>query len=103
MKGTIVAQNGILKGVIKPAVSLVGTLKPTVVINGLIGMNQPIIVPSTQEVYEGSYDVTPKTVEQTMQTADKYMLENVTVRKIPYYESSNSSGGSTVYIGTEVI
>lgn len=103
MKGTIVAQNGILRGVIKPTVSLVGILKPTVTINGQICMNKPVIVPSTQDVYEGSYNVTPKTVEQTMLTAEKYMLENVTVRKIPYYESSNSGGGSTVYIGTEVI
>ena len=103
MKGTIVAQNGILHGVIKPTVSLVGTLKPSGVIVGQMCMKQPIVVPSTQDVYEGSYDVTPKTMQQTLQTAEKYMLENVTVRKIPYYESSNSGGGSTVYIGTEVI
>lgn len=47
--------------------------------------------------YDGEYVVTPKTVEQTLGTADKYMESDVLVRDIPYYETSNQSG-ITVYI-----
>ena len=50
-------------------------------------------------VYTGAYDVTPDPdVMQTLLTAGKQMTENVTVQKIPYYETSNISG-TTVYIG----
>lgn len=50
-------------------------------------------------VYTGAYDVTPDPdVMQTLLTAGKQMTENVTVQKIPYYETSNIDG-TTVYIG----
>lgn len=54
-------------------------------------------------LYTGAHTVTPKTEEQTLRTAMKSMQKDVTVKAIPYYETSNTSGGSTVYIGTEVI
>lgn len=103
MKGTIVAQHGSIRGTIKPTASIIGTLKASGVIIGQVCIHKPIITPGGAEVYEGSYYVTPKTTEQVMPTADRYMVNDMTVRKIPYYEASNSSGGSTVYIGTEVI
>ena len=52
--------------------------------------------------YEGDYVVTPKVVEQTMPTQDKVMLRDVTIKSIPFFDVSNTSGGSTVYIGSEV-
>lgn len=52
--------------------------------------------------YEGNYDVTPKVDAQTLKTAKTIMLEDVTIRSIPYFETSNMSGGNTVYIGTEI-
>lgn len=52
--------------------------------------------------YEGSYDVTPKVIEQTLPTARKFMAQDVNIRKIPYFSVSNNSGGNTVYIGNEV-
>ena len=52
--------------------------------------------------YEGEYEVTPKIFKQTLQTAHKILKEDVCVKEIPYYEVSNNSGGSTVYIGNEV-
>ena len=53
-------------------------------------------------LYEGEYIVTPRTVEQTMPTKEKVMLEDVTIKAIPFYDVSNTSGGSTVYIANEV-
>ena len=37
---------------------------------------------------------------QTLPTASKTMYTDVTVKAIPYYDVSNPSGGTTIYIGT---
>lgn len=56
---------------------------------------------STVPVYAGPYSVTPKAdTAQTLSTAGKQMTEDVTVAKVPYYETSNTSG-TTVYIAEE--
>ena len=55
------------------------------------------------ENYEGSYVVTPKVEAQVIPTANKFLSNDMTVKSIPYYEVSNTSGGSTVFIGKEVI
>lgn len=53
------------------------------------------------EVYDGEYIVTPKPfIEQTLETREKLMADDVTVLAIPYYETSNVSG-ITIYIGGE--
>ena len=50
-------------------------------------------------VYDGDYVVTPDTEDDIyLYTNDKLMKNDVTVKKIPYYETSNVSG-YTVYIG----
>lgn len=51
--------------------------------------------------YEGDYEVTPKVYAQMLDTDRKYMREDVTVKAIPYYETSNESG-TTVYIADEL-
>ena len=56
------------------------------------------IVSDEVPVYDGSYSVTPAVTEQTMETANKMMTDNVKVEKIPYSEVSNNSGGFTVTI-----
>ena len=64
----------------------------------------------TDMVYNGQYDkfdgdyiVTPKAHSQTvLGTKGKLMESDVTVIKIPYYETSNSIGGNTIYIANEV-
>ena len=56
----------------------------------------------TEEVYEGSYSVIPRETQQILLTRKKYMKDNLTIQKIPYYDVSNSSGGSTVYIAEEL-
>lgn len=54
------------------------------------------------EYYTGAYTVTPKTTGQYLATRDKMMSDDVTIKEIPYYETSNVSGGNTVYIGKEI-
>lgn len=54
------------------------------------------------DYYKGEYEVTPKLhVETKLDTSGKLMKKDVTVLEIPYYETSNISGGTTVYIATE--
>lgn len=52
--------------------------------------------------YTGAYDITPRIDEQTLPTAQKLMTEDLKVKAIPYFETSNASDGETVYIGSEV-
>lgn len=54
------------------------------------------------EVYDGDYGITPKVEAQTMPTKNKVMADDVTVRAIPFFDVSNTSGGSTVYIAKEI-
>ena len=55
------------------------------------------------EIYNGEYTVIPKAFEETvLQTRNKKMLNNVTVREVPYFETSNTSGGLTVYIAGQI-
>lgn len=51
------------------------------------------------QAYNGEYEVTPRSYEQYLGTNDKYMLDDVTVKQIPYFETSNDYG-ETIYIGT---
>ena len=51
------------------------------------------------EAYEGDYEITPTTKEQILETADKKMKQDLTVKAIPFVEVSNTSGGKTVIIG----
>lgn len=51
--------------------------------------------------YEGSYVVTPRKVEQVLETNDKRMTDDVTVEAISYIEAGNLGGGMTATIGFE--
>lgn len=51
------------------------------------------------EMYEGSYDITPKTKAQTLETENKVLIQDMNIQAIPYYETSNEIGGVTVVIG----
>lgn len=52
--------------------------------------------------YTGEYEVTPKADSAVvLETAARLMTKDVTVKKIPYFETANESG-NTVYIGSEV-
>ena len=54
------------------------------------------------EKYEGDYDVTPSTSkDKVLATRNLVMTKDVTVRKIPQFEVSNTAGGKTLIIGEE--
>nr|DAL30398.1 MAG TPA_asm: hypothetical protein [Caudoviricetes sp.] len=55
------------------------------------------------DIYDGEYTVHSEAHEvQTLPTANKHLVKNITVKKIPYFETSNLSDGITAYIGSEV-
>lgn len=54
------------------------------------------------ERYKGDYIITPMAYdEQELETKNKLLEDNITVKEIPYYRVSNVDG-TTVYIGSEV-
>lgn len=53
--------------------------------------------------YKGEYTVLPQASEETvLSTKGTKLTKNITVKKIPYYETSNESGGNTVYIAGQL-
>lgn len=72
------------------------------IIENLIGKVNPSSDLKTP-IYNGEYTVTPKAFkEQTLKTNGKKMINDVTIKEVPYYETSNTDGGETVYIAGEV-
>lgn len=51
--------------------------------------------------YDGAYSVTPRKVEQTLETDHKSMRDDVVVEAIYRADVENPSGGYTVTIGNE--
>ena len=89
--------------------TLTGTLTSAGRVTGKISssptLSATMTVPSTAGVmaYDGAYEVVPKAYEeQTLLTEGKIMTDDVTVFRVPYFETSNLSG-ETVYIASEVI
>ena len=89
LHGTLTAAKGELHGTLSPGrANLHGTLSARSVIGA--------------ELYEGVYTVHSAAHEaQELPTANKHLVKNITVEKIPYYETSNTSDGITIYIGDE--
>lgn len=87
MTGNITYQSGVLNGVIHSRVSMTAS----------VHNSRSDIVP----LYNGEYTVVPKTVSQELLTKDKKMKDNVTIKSIPYFETSNEEG-TTVYIGDDL-
>lgn len=55
------------------------------------------------EPYTGDCTVVPcADKEVILHTTGKLLDDDVTVKKIPFYETSNTQGGKTAYIGSEV-
>lgn len=52
-----------------------------------------------EETYTGEYVVTPSTETQTLYTTNKTLVNDVTVKSIPYSSVTNPSGGYTATIG----
>lgn len=64
-------------------------------------IDSAIIIAETG-TYDGPYVVTPKAFDnQTLNTKNKVLSDDVQVLKVPKYETTNLSGGYTVYIAEE--
>ena len=88
-----------LSGSIVSEISLLGSLSPSVVLQGSIVV--PEVVGEATEYYAGDYEVTPRAKSSVvLNTEKKIMKQDVVIKKIPYYETSNASGGTTVYIAS---
>lgn len=91
----------VLDGEFGLLVALDGDMELGIVEDGEAGVIT-VIKDYTAPIYQGSYDVIPKVIEQYLDTDNKTMIDDVTVRAIPYYETSNESGGYTVYIANSL-
>lgn len=58
--------------------------------------------PTSREYYEGEYTIIPKTEAQEFATAQKTMMDNLTVTEIPTSTVTNMAGGSTYYIASSL-
>lgn len=87
MTGSVVNQSGVLNGVIHSRVSM----------SASVHHSRSDAIPA----YDGKYTVVPKTTSQELLTKDKKMKDNVTIKSIPYFETSNEEG-TTVYIGDDL-
>ena len=87
-----------LTGQITKRMGLTGRLT---LIGGLTGKLASAYTVHT-DAYDGPYEATPMTVSQKLNTKEKYMNDDMSIRSIPYFDVGNASGGSTVYIGTEI-
>ena len=88
---------------------LSGTLTSSGQLSGFLnagkGISGTLTIPSAVgvDIYTGPYEVTPKAWdEQTLETAHKLMTDDVTVFRVPYYETSNLFDGKTAYIAEEI-
>lgn len=60
---------------------------------GSFVQQERVVVPNP---YEGNYTVTPKKWEQVLPTQYKTMSDDLTVREIPYAETTNDYGTTVV-------
>lgn len=91
-------------GELSGTLTSVGRLHGTLVADHHI-VQGTLTIPSTPglELYGGPYEVTPKAWgEQILQTEGKLMSDDVTVFRVPYYETINLFDGKTAYIAEEV-
>lgn len=105
--GKLTPINQIITGALATSDCLCGELVSSATISGAITstdtISGEIIIPPEKYIdpYTGSYTVVSKPFEdEVLKTMNHQMTRNITVLKIPYYETSNLSG-KTVYIGGE--
>ena len=98
-----------LFGVLSLPDALNGALSGEGTLSGVIDqtfeLTGSLILPvrSSEEYYEGSYDIFTSTEEdQILPTRRKILDADIIVRKIDYTETTNPSGGYTAYIAQGV-
>ena len=84
---------------------LIGSLKSSGHLSGVLnaqkGISGLLTIPSAVgvDIYDGSYEVTPRLYAQSLDTDGKLMEDDVTVYEIPISHTTNPTGGLTVLIG----
>lgn len=53
----------------------------------------------TPELYDGGYELWPALTDETLQTKDRLMANDVMLHAIPRYVVDNAAGGRTMTIG----
>lgn len=96
--GGVDLQAGTLTGTVADSQSLSGCVAAEIGLSGSL----TTAYTTNAETYDGDYEVTPKAESQELKTKQKYMVDDVTVHAIPYFDVGNNSGGRTVYIGGHV-
>ena len=86
--------DGSIDGSVSTESSITGTVELGFSASGVVD-----IPGSYYTVYDGPYEITPTVDLQELETRSKLMRDDVTVLAIPYYETSNLSGGYTAIIG----
>lgn len=86
--------------------ALAGKLTTVGTLSGRLGSNASgtAVIGSIQRsdtapYYRGEYEVTPQAYEQSLDTRGLRMTGDIVINEIPYYETTNESGGYTVIIG----
>lgn len=88
-----------LRGILKAEYSLKGTLSGESKLSAKLSATG-----KRYDIYTGDTSVIPKAFEsQILETGGKFLTDDITVLKVPYWETSNKSDGMTVYIAQEVI
>lgn len=83
-----------IRGTLEAPATLAGHLTVPLILRGTISR-----IPIHQVEYAGPYIVDPAFNDQILDTDQKYMTEDVTVKAIAVSRTSNLAGGTTVYIG----
>lgn len=85
-----------LDGDIFESTELIGELEEPQDLEGTLSIANEV------ETYNGKYQVIPKVQQQELKTKFKYMIDDVKVVAIPYFEVGNNNGGTTVYIADDL-
>lgn len=98
------AENVGLTGNLTAIPSITGTLSEvktmTASLSAVPSLRGTIRPYDKADVYHGVYDVTSLPYyDQELETAGKILIDDICIRKIPYYEVTNPEGGITITIG----
>ncbi len=96
----IIKDEGVsLAGDIGPPDFYDGTLCGCSAFQGELGI---FLTSGDRKTYTGATNIVPKaTSDIVLSTRDTYVERDITVRKVPSYQTENASGGKTVYIASD--
>lgn len=86
--------NDEIKGTLQTEINITGNLNTDTNLMGTIINGEG----THKANYSGTYEFTPQTESQTIDTKNKIMSDDIEINPIPYQEVSNQYG-KTVYIG----